>query len=125
MVRLSPACKENNAGEIFYAKDKEGHIASVLFLVWDEKSAYHLLGGNVPEYQELETYNALTWEAIKYVADKGLKYDFEGSVIKRIAKSYREFGGTPKAYFRIRKVFHPDIIRAEAEQQIQLLSNAE
>lgn len=120
--RIYGACKENNAGEIFYATDKEGHIASVLFLIWDEQSAYHLLGGNVPEHHELETYNALTWEAIKYAAERELKYDFEGSVIKRITKSYREYGGIPKAYFRIRKVFNPEIIRAEMQKQVEELN---
>lgn len=75
----------------------------------------------MPEYQKLDTYNALIWEAIKFTSEKGLKYDFEGSVIKRISKSYREFGGEPKPYFRIRKVFNPDIIHKEAEQQIETL----
>ena len=51
----------------------------------------------------------------------GLKYDFEGSVIKRISKSMRQFGGKPMPYFRIRKVFNPDIVRTEAENQIVIM----
>lgn len=118
--RLFNACKKNNAGKILYAETKEGEIASVLFLIWDEESVYHLLGGSIPEYQKLETYNALTWEGIKFAHEKGLKYDFEGSVIKRISKSFREFGGEPKPYFRIRKVFNPEIVRQEAENLIKV-----
>ena len=53
-------------------------------------------------------------------SQKGLKYDFEGSVIKRISKSFREFGGEAKPYFRIRKVFNPEIIRREAEDLIKV-----
>lgn len=121
--RLYKACIENNAGEIIYAKTEAGEIASILFLVWDDKSMYQLLGGSMPEYQNLETYNALIWNAINFAAEKGLRYDFEGSVIKRISKSFREFGGDPKPYFRIRKVFNPQIIRDEAEQQIRKLSD--
>ena len=117
--QLFNACKRNNACKILYAETKEGGIASVLFLVWDEESIYHLLGGSIPEYQKLETYNALTWEGIKLAHAKGLKYDFEGSVIKRISKSFREFGGDPKPYFRIRKVFNPDIVRQETEDLIK------
>lgn len=51
----------------------------------------------------------------------GLKYDFEGSVIERISKSFREFGGEPQTYYRIRKVFHPDILEKEYKEQLGIL----
>ncbi len=73
--------------------------------------------------QNLDTYEALIWEAIKFTYAKKLRYDFEGSVIKRIAKSFREFGATPYCYFRIRKVFNPDILREECESSIKALSS--
>ncbi len=117
-AELYDACKEHEACEIFYAQEPGGDVASVLFLVWDEQSVYQLLGGSMPEYQSLDTYDALIWEGIQFAAEKGLKYDFEGSVIKRISKSFREFGGEPKPYFRIRKVFNPEIMRAETESAI-------
>lgn len=122
-ARLYDACVSNNCAKILYAKDDNGNILSILFLVWDEQAVYHLLGGSMPEYQHLQTYNMLTWEGIKMASRKGLKYDFEGSVIKKISKSMRQFGGKPMPYFRIRKVFNPDIIRAEAEQQILSIEN--
>lgn len=118
-IKLYRATVENNAGKIIYAETKEGDIASVMFLVWDEKSVYLLLAGSIPEYQALDTYDSLIWEGIKFAHEKGLKYDFEGSVIKRISKSFREFGGEPNPYFRIRKVFNPEIVRQEAEDLIK------
>lgn len=118
-MRVYNACLQNNCGKILYAEDNDNNILSVLFLVWDEQSVYQLLGGSIPAYQHLQTYNILTWEGIKLASQMGLKYDFEGSVIERFAKSMRQFGGKPMPYFRIRKVFNPDIIRAEAEEQIQ------
>lgn len=120
-MRLYYACIKYNCGKILYAQDSEQHITSILFLVWDEKSVYHLLGGSIPEYQHLQTYNMLTWEGIQFASRLGLKYDFEGSVIKRISKSMRQFGGRPVPYFRIRKIFNPEIIREEAERQIEML----
>lgn len=116
--RLYDSCMKHECAKILYAKDSSGNILSILFLVWDEKSVYHLLGGSMPEYQHLQTYNMLTWEGIKTASRMGLKYDFEGSVIKRISKSMRQFGGKPMPYFRIRKIFNPDIIREETERQI-------
>lgn len=120
-MRVYDACIKNNAGKILYAKTTEGNIASLLFVVWDEKSMYHLIGGSMPEYQRLESYNALTWYAIQLASQMKLKYDFEGSVIKRISKSFREFGGEPKRYYRIRKIFNEDILRKECEEQITKL----
>lgn len=118
-LQIYTACKQRNACEIFFAEEKtSGRIASVLFLIWDEESAYLLLSGSIPEFQNLDTYSALIWESIQYAASKGLRYDFEGSVIKRISKAFREFGGEPKPYFRIRKVFNPEIMRAETEKMI-------
>ncbi len=114
---LYEACKKHNSGKILYATDSSGNITSLLFLVWDEKSMYHLLGGSIPGYQELESYNSLTWEAIKLASQMGLKYDFEGSVIERISKSFREFGGNPEIYYRIRKVFNPEIFEKEYNMQ--------
>lgn len=117
LYKVSVEQKKN--GKIFYAHDEEGNVLSVLFLVWDKYSVYQLLGGSMPEYQNFETYDSLIWEGIKYAYNMGLKYDFEGSVIKRVSKSMREFGGKPMPYFRIRKVFNPKIFRSEAEAYIE------
>lgn len=119
-AKLYDAASSNGSCDVLYTETDHG-IASVLFLVWDERSVYHLLGGTMPGFNGLETYNALTWEGIRLAHDKGLSYDFEGSMIKRISKSFREFGGDPKLYFRIRKVFNPDVVHAEAEAQIERL----
>lgn len=122
-MRLFNGVVENGAGEILYAETQSEDIASLMLLVWDDSAAYPLLGGSMPEFQTLETYSMLTWESIKVAHEKGLAYDFEGSMIKRIAKSFREYGGTPKLYFRIRKVFNPDVILSEAQQKIARLED--
>lgn len=69
----------------------------------------------MPRFQNLDTYDALVWHGIELATERGLNYDFEGSMIKRIAKSFREYGGTPKLYFRIRKIFNPEVVLHEAE----------
>lgn len=118
-LRLYHACVGHEAGQIFCAKDPGGNIHSLLFLVWDEKSAYHLLGGYMPEFSSSQSYSALTYHGICTAHEKGLAYDFEGSMIRQIATAFRQFGGVPKPYYRIRKVFHPDIVRREAEEYIE------
>lgn len=118
---LYEECKERNSGMTLVAKNEDNVIQSVLFLVWDDKSVYQILGGNIPEYQKQDTYAFLIWNGIQISSNMGKIYDFEGSVIPRISKSFREFGGEPKPYFRIRKVFNPEIIKQESNKIIEEL----
>lgn len=118
---LYQECERRGCGQLLCMRSSDGRVASVVFEVWDERSMYSLVGGSVPELQSLDTYHALRWEAMKLAHDKGLMFDFEGSVIKRISRSVREYGGSPKLYFRIRKIFNPNVIRMEAEREIALL----
>ena len=119
--RLYSACIEHDAGQMLCAKDTDGNIHALLFLVWDEASVYHLLGGYMPEFSSSQAYPALTYHGIRVAHEKGLAYDFEGSMIHQIAVAFRQFGGTPTPYYRIRKVFNPDIVRKEAEDYIKQL----
>lgn len=119
--KLWEVCAEENAGDIIAACSGDGTILSLAFLAKDEKSEYLLLGGNIPEHASMQTYTALVKKCIQIASERGLKFDFEGSMIQRINHSFREYGGTPKLYYRIRKVFNPDIIRAEAEERIRQL----
>ena len=121
--RLYTGIIQHEAGTVLVAKGFDGEPSSLLCLVWDECRAYHLLGGGLPASRSLDTYAALTWHAIGIAHDKGLSYDFEGSMIERISKSFREYGGIPELYFRIRKVFSPSVVQVEAERRIERLSN--
>lgn len=118
-MRLYHACIGHDAGEILAAKNDSDEVLAVLFLVWDDESVYQLLGGAIPEFSKQEAHVVLVKEAIRKACQRGLKYDFEGSVIKRINHSMREYGAMPRQYFRIRKVFSPAIIRTEAEESIR------
>ncbi len=107
----------NDSGKIACYKDNDGNITSLIFYVWDKRSFYLLLGGSIPEYQTLETYCALIWDGILQASNRGLVFDFEGSMIMRISKAFREFGGIPREYYRIRKVFNKDIAFRELEDE--------
>lgn len=121
-MRLYQACIDHDAGQMFLARDEDANINALMFLVWDERSVYLLMGGAMPEYSGNQAYPSLIYEGIRLANEKGCAFDFEGSMIRRIARSYREYGGTPMPYYRIRKVFNPEIIRAEAEEYINRCS---
>lgn len=117
--RLYDACAAHEAGRMFRATDAEGNLHALLFLVWDQQYVYHLLGGYMQEFSSSQAYPALIYHGIHLAHEKGLAYDFEGSMIRQIAIAFRQFGGVPMPYYRIRKVFNPDIVRREAEDYIR------
>lgn len=121
LQRLHKECVARECGQLLCERAQDGNVASLVFEVWDERSMYSLVGGSMSGYSSLETYHAVRWEAIKLAHEMGLMFDFEGSVIKRISRSVREYGGAPKPYFRIRKIFDPAVIQMEADQQIARL----
>ena len=119
--RVYEAAYAHEAGEVLAAFDEAGQVLSLSFLLWDEESLFLDAGGPIPEHSRLQTYDALVHKAIERAHEKGLKFDFEGSVVKQINHSFREYGGRPIEYYRFRKVFNPDIIRREAEESINRL----
>lgn len=123
--KLHSACLAHNAGKMLCAYDPEGNLHSLMFIVWDTQSMYPLLGGYMPEFSSSQSYPALTYHSIQLAGEMGLKYDFEGSMIQRIAHSFREYGGTPMPYYRIRKVFNPEILRKETEDTILAMEKDE
>ena len=116
-MRLYNACIENNSGMTLCIRNHEGEISSLAFFVWDSSYVYLLMGGAIPSHSAENTFSCLVHQGIALASEKGLGFDFEGSMIKRIAKAFRDFGGVPMPYYRIRKIYNPDIIRKEAEQE--------
>ena len=117
--KIYSGCMDRNSGKIVCALTDEGNIASGQFIIWDEKYVYMIIGGSMPEFQNLDTYSALVWNAIEFSRSKNLGFDFEGSMIKRISKGYREYGVNPKQYFRIRKIFSAEILKGECINEIK------
>ncbi len=109
LKRIDNACAAHNCRKNFYACDNYGNIHSIVYIVWDEKTAYYLLSGSDPEFKSSQSNSLLIRESIRYASKLGLQYDFEGSVIKPIEHMVRAFGGIQKPYFRIYKVFNKNI----------------
>lgn len=99
------ACLERDAGKLLCAKDNEGNVHSVAMIIWDRMSVYYLLNGTDPDFKSFQGNDLLIDKSIEIANGLGLKFDFEGSVIKSVNHAFREFGGIPKPYFRIYKEF--------------------
>lgn len=120
-LRLYNATMEHNAGYIVYSIDSKNRILSAEFLVWDDRTMYSLIIGGDVRLQHYEAKSALDWYAIRDAACRGLNFDFEGSMIKRVAQSCRKYGATPMPYYRIRKVFNPEVLKNEQQDKMNQL----
>lgn len=112
--KIDDACRIRNCRKIFFAVDKDDNVHSVLYLIWDNNSAYDLMGGTNPLYKNSNAKSLITWEAIKYASKVTKSFDFEGSMIENVEYFIRGFGAVQKPYFHIHKVNSPllKLIRA-------------
>lgn len=104
LQRLDDACGKHNCRELLFAVDAEQNILAALYAVWDRTSLYSLLGGTNVKINNNAGGSMLDYELMKIASRRGLKFDFEGSMIERIEAFNRTFGAVQKAYFQITKV---------------------
>jgi hypothetical protein len=105
--RLSPlieACERHGAGRIFHAEDAQGRIHGVLFLVWDSRAAYYLIGGGDPDLRNSGAQSLLMWQAIKFASSRARVFDFEGSMHQPIERFFRSFGARQTPMLHVLKV---------------------
>ena len=101
--RLYTASYENHAGKTSYAVDKNGVITAAMYTIWDTSSAYHLVYSIDPRFRNTGSMSLLVYNMICYLSDKTQKFDFEGSVIKNVEYSYRQFGTRQVPMFKVSK----------------------
>jgi hypothetical protein len=104
--RLDAACVKHRARRILLAEDAQGRVHAGLYVVWDENSAYYLMGGADPDLRQSGAQSLLMWEAIKFAATVTKRFDFEGSMVESIEHFFRAFGALQKPYFEISRMSH-------------------
>lgn len=101
---LDLACAEHNQRKMFFAEDEQGRIHAAIYLVWDDESAYYLMGGGDPELRNSGAHSFLMWETIKFAATVTKKFDFEGSMVESIERFFRGFGAKQTSYFYVKRM---------------------
>jgi hypothetical protein len=88
----------------FLARSKEGEPLGAVWIAWDEKRAYYLLGGYDHSAKSNNAVALAMWRAIQFTATdlKLPEFDFEGSAIPAVERFFRKFGGTLTPYHCIR-----------------------
>lgn len=96
-------CIEREQATVLVAKDPDGSVHGAILLVWDAETCYYLAGGFDSDFASSESSRFLLSEAIKWSLERGMDFDFEGSMIPSIEKVFRDFGGILTPYFFVEK----------------------
>ena len=80
---------------IFSTYDHSGKMVAAGYYVWDNHTAYYLLGGHLGHR---EAMSWTMWHAIQHFSNKVQVLDFEGSMLKNIAHFFSGFGAQPIPY---------------------------
>lgn len=99
--RIDQACSSRYARKILIAEDEEGRHHAGVYIVWDEHSAYYLMGGGDPELRNSGATSLCMWEAIKFSSGVTKRFDFEGSMLEPVERFFRAFGAEQTPYFSI------------------------
>lgn len=101
--RIDAACAQRNQRKIFVVQAPDGRLHAAVYLVWDENSAYYLMGGADPALRNSGAGSLAIWSAIQHAATVSRSFDFEGSMVEPIERFFRAFGGRQVPYFQVRR----------------------
>ncbi|GAA3706785.1 GNAT family N-acetyltransferase [Oceanisphaera sediminis] len=99
--RIDKNATSRNAGKCFIAVDEQGRHHAGVYIIWDNNSAYYLLGGGDPDLRNSGATSLCMWEAIQFAATVTKSFDFEGSMIEPIERFFRAFGAQQVPYFSV------------------------
>lgn len=101
---IDSACASRHCRRILIAEDSEGRAVGGLYLVWDRRKAYYLMGGSDPNTLRTGVMSFLVWEAIKLASEVTKAFDFEGSMLENVERFFRGFGARQIPYNNVTKV---------------------
>lgn len=101
--KVHQACSQHESCQMFFAKDKQDRIHAVLYIVWDERSCYYLMGGGDPALRNSGASSLLMWEAIQFASKNCTIFDFEGSMLPSVERFFCSFGAEQVPYFQVSK----------------------
>jgi hypothetical protein len=102
--RVDAACAARAGRRMFFAEDARGRIHAAIYVIWDSRSAYYLMGGGDPALRNSGATSLVLWEAINFAATVTQQFDFEGSMLEPVERFFRAFGARQVQYFRVTRV---------------------
>ena len=102
--RLDAACAKNAGRKTLTAVDQQGKVHAAVYIVWDDHTAYSILGCSDPELRNSSAYRLAFWEAVVFASTVVKRFDFIGSMLPQVEPVPRGFGAKQLPYFSISKI---------------------
>lgn len=93
--------------EILEAIDAESRVLGALYLVFDKEEMLYLYGGYDEAFNDSGAMPLLFWSALQSAHQKGVRFNFEGSMLPGVERFFRSFGGELAPVFTIEKLGFP------------------
>lgn len=107
LLVLDRKARRHQQAEVISIHDHEGCPYAAVYLVWDSSTMYYLIPCYDPIHKDSGAGALLAQEAIKLAHEKGVKFDFEGSMNPGIANHYSQFGSQPVTYYSVFRLYNP------------------
>jgi Acetyltransferase (GNAT) domain len=101
LARIDAACAARDARAMLFGVDEAARVHAVAYAVWDDQSAFYLLGGGDPALRGSGATSLLIWELIMRARAVTDVFDFEGSMMEPVARFFRAFGGRQTPYLHV------------------------
>lgn len=107
LLVLDRKARRNNQAETIVIRNADGTPYAAAYLVWDQHNMYYLIPCFSALHKDSGAGALLVLEALKLAREKGVIFDFEGSMVRGIANHYRQFGSKPATYYSVEKYYNP------------------
>lgn len=111
-IRKSPiyhkVAKLHSRCRSFTAKSKSGEPIASVYIIWDNKRSYYVMGGYNHKNAHHGASSLAIWNAIEYTKNSlGLnEFDFEGTSLSTIEPFFRQFGARLVPYYAVSWLDH-------------------
>lgn len=103
ICRLYNALKNKDCVEIYLGEGKDGIPSAAVFVMWDTKRAYYILGASNPDKIGDGASSLTLWTAFEDLSSRFKEIDLVGANDYNIALFKRGFGGRLAPYFVVSK----------------------
>ncbi len=101
--RIDELLAPNGQRDLLYAIDENGRVHGGIYLIYGPYACYYLIGAVDPSLKDQGAMSLLMWKGIEKAQQKGLIFDFEGSMIEPIERFFRSFGAEQVPYHQVSK----------------------
>ena len=102
---LEQKLRKREQSQILTICNADHEVYAAAFLVWDSTKMYYLIPAYDVRYKDSGAGALLVLEALKLAREKGVSFDFEGSMTRNIAQHYKQFGSKPYTYYSVEKYY--------------------